>query len=571
MALLVALAASRAAAAFVPNMWGWGINLLRFVSPFTGWALWGIAALGLIPAVSRRLERVAERSVRGPSWTTYALWAAGAALVVALLPDQALFVGDALLRRDMLNAPGGDFQVLNPQALPLDGWLHDTLTRSLTAALNLGTADIGRTLGALEAAAMGALAVHLSRVLGLRGGASLGATTVFLWSGALALFTGYTKSFSELALVTAAVGVFGLDALRNGRGLLPMGIALALGLFLHRLALALVPAGIVAWLLWWSAADSGERRRSIPRVLALSIPLCALALAVPGLLQLIAGFDSVNFQWSEVGRAEGVLAAAFNATQLADVAGMILLMAPLAPVIALAPLVLARPGRRRECVFLGTLALPLVGFLPFFHPPIGLFRNWDACAPTGVALSLAAAWCAATALGDRPRMAGLGLAVALQAAAPGMLGLVHQHDVGRALARVEAYLREPPARSDIERASAWDFLGARYVDLGRINDSAEAFAHAAAITPSPRILREWAILESMRGDPGAARRILRTLLERKPDEVPAWMEAAMLAYQQGDTADARRAASEALRLSPELPSARRLLERLDAQDLAAPR
>ena len=74
----------------------------------------------------------------------------------------------------------------------------------------------------------------------------------------------------------------------------------------------------------------------------------------------------------------------------------------------------------------------------------------------------------------------------------------------RGLARVEACLREPSARTDIERASAWDFLGARYVDLGRIEDSAEAFARAAGISPSPRILREWGTLESMRGARSAA-------------------------------------------------------------------
>ena len=548
-------------------MWLWGIDPLRFTSPFMGWGMWGLSALALLPAVSRRLEPMATRisgSTRGAGWSMYVVWAAVAGLVVLLLPDRLLFVGDSLLRRDMLAAPPGGFRALNPQALLLDGWLHDALARRLVTGLGVGSEAVARALGVLEAMTMGALAVHLTRVLGLRGAAALAAAAVFLWSGALALFTGYAKSFSELALVTAAVGVFGLDAVRRGRAHLPLGIALAVGLFVHRLAIALVPAWAVVWLLWWLGTDPAARRLSVVHVLALAIPLGALGLAAPGLIRVIAGFDPVNFASSEGGRAGGMLAAALRPTRLADVANMILLMAPLAPLIALLPFVLQHPRRRREGVLLATLGLPLVGFLPFFHPPLGLFRNWDACAPTAVALSLAAAWCAAVLLSERPRGAWLGVAVALQAAAPGVHWLMHQHDVGRGLARVEAYLREPPPRTEIERASAWDFLGSRYVDLGRIDASADAFSAAAAITPSPRILREWATLETMRGDPDAARRVIRMLLARKPSEVRAWMELAQLAYQQGDTSEARHAANEALHLSPGLPPARGLLEHLDS-------
>ena len=58
---------------------------------------------------------------------------------------------------------------------------------------------------------------------------------------------------------------------------------------------------------------------------------------------------------------------------------------------------------------------------------------------------------------------------------------------------------------------------------------------------------------------------IRMLLERKPDEVRAWMELAELADQQGDTTEARRAASEALRLAPGLLPARELLEQLNSR------
>jgi tetratricopeptide (TPR) repeat protein len=546
-------------------MWGWGLNLLRFVPAIPGWTLWAVAALVLVPAVGRRAERWVLAVLPddlGRSRLIAFVGAAGAAILVASLPDQTFFVGDFLLRQTALQGRAGSFHALYPQALPLDALLHDTLPRALRASLGLDDATVGRALGAVEAAALALLALRLARVLELRASAGLAVASVLFWSGALALLTGYNKAFAEMALVTAAVGVFGLEAVRRGSGLLAMGVAFALGLLLHRLALALLPAAIVVWLIWRRrhGRDGGWRRRGA--LVAAANPLAALAALTPGLIRLVVGFDAVNFLSPEVRRAGGV-AAALSATRLADLANMLLLMAPLSPLIALAPLVRLTRGRGGEAWTLVALALPLVGFVPFFHPPIGLFRNWDACAPTGVALALAAAWTVGELMRAGPRPAGLGLAVALQALAPGASWLLHHHDAARGLARVEAFVRERPARTELERGSAWDVLGRRYLDLGRSDEALAAFEHAAEATPSPTILREWGTAAAIVGHPEAGRDIYRRLLERKPDDAMGWVEYGGLSFELGDTAEARRAAERALRLAPGLTPALRLLEAVE--------
>src|SRR6185436_18138679 len=115
---------------------------------------------------------------------------------------------------------------------------------------------------------------------------------------------------------------------------------------------------------------------------------------------------------------------------------------------------------------------------------------------------------------------------------------------------------------ETERATVWDFLGTRYLDLGRRDEAAEAFARAAELSPSPKILREWAMAEFLRERPERAAEIYRRLLERKPDDSQAWIEYAILSMQMGDGAEARRAAEQAARLRPEDPRPRSLLETL---------
>src|SRR5262245_18852787 len=91
--VLAGLAVARAVLAFVPSMWAWSLNLQRFMAPATGWALWAIAALALVPPIARRatpaLAWVGD-VVSRRSWIVPVAAAFAVALVLAL-PDRVWF------------------------------------------------------------------------------------------------------------------------------------------------------------------------------------------------------------------------------------------------------------------------------------------------------------------------------------------------------------------------------------------------------------------------------------------------------------------------------------------------
>lgn len=559
--VLALSAVARAVLAFEPGTAYWGLHLMRFAPPAPSWVLWAVGALALVPAFAWRTESVLPRSVRnaGPVGWMATLWAAAAAALAFALPDRTLFVGDAILRQNALNAPP-DFAALNPQALLADRWLHDDLPRLLVARTHWETLTATRLLGALEAAAMALLAVHAARVLGARGMRGWAVAALVLFTGAFGLFTGYSKSLSELSLAAAAVAVFGLQYLRTGRGLPGMGLACAAAIGLHRLGLGLLPAFVTVLVLRPPGVATMSPRERVGLAVGGLAPWVALALVFQALMQIVFKFDPQNFHGSGGSGLGGALTSALAPHRLLDSANMVLCVAPLAPLAVITPALLRSPAARREGAFLLALVLPWLLLLPFFQPPIGLVRNWDVFAPLGVNIAVVCAWGLSRVSTAGPFGRALGMAVAINAFVPAAVGLMHHADVNQGIARIEALLTESPSRGTLERASAWDFLGNRYVDLGRLDASAHAFSQAAELTPSPRILRQWAKLEEMRGQPLGAREVLRRLVQRKPDEIRAWMDLVRLSYTLGDTADARHTAEEAVRHVPEAEAPRKFLD-----------
>jgi Flp pilus assembly protein TadD len=103
----------------------------------------------------------------------------------------------------------------------------------------------------------------------------------------------------------------------------------------------------------------------------------------------------------------------------------------------------------------------------------------------------------------------------------------------------------------------------RAMDFGQTDRSAAAFARAAEIAPSPKILRAWAVAELTRGDLTTARRIYRRLTERAPDHPTAWGELATVSLRMGDSTAARGEARRALEVRPDDRQALRVLQLLE--------
>jgi hypothetical protein len=565
---LLAVSCLWAALALVPGMWGWGFNLLRFLPPVPGWAIWTASALLLAPAVARPVARGLERvgGARRLRLPLALAWVAGAAWLAWCLPDRVAFTGDFLLRQGAALDPLPP-RHLFPQALPLDVALHYHLLRLVIGAGIAGTDAAARGLGALEAAALAGLALAFARVLGLRGVAALAAASIVLFGGWLGLFTGYSKAFAELVVMVVAIAVLALRARPAGAGLTLLGLALALSFALHRSSLAFLPAGALA-LAMGARARGVSFARSPGVLVAVAAPLVVLVALLPRLLGTITGFDRVHHLASfEVMHGGGVWRAALAPLHLLDLVNLVALLSPAAlilPVLVLA----AGPGllRGRDALLLLALAVPQLLLMLLVHPSQGLFRDWDVFAPAGAALALLAALAVGRILSASPAYRWLGVSVSAAVAGPAALWLIHSADLDRGLDRVAAFATGPPLRSEAERGQTWEFLGTCANVHGRTELAGDAMERAAALTPSARVMMEWGMAEAARGEYAVARRAFEQAAARDSMQQRVWLSLVHACMRLDDLAGARHAAEQLVRLKPGDATAARLLAEIERRE-----
>jgi tetratricopeptide (TPR) repeat protein len=559
---LAALALLRLVFAWDPTMWAWGLSLLRFVEPIAGWALWLLSALALIPPLARAAlpwARRAGESLAAGGPGAYVL-AAIVALMLSLQPDRLHLVGDFLLRSGTAERALHPDK-LYPQALPLDVLLHYDLPRALADAARIPVDATARVLGALEGGALALLAVSIARTLEADGATTLAVTLVALAGGFLGLFTGYGKAVAELVLLSFGVAA---AAIRVTRGDRPAGwslaLCVALGLFLHRSALALLPAAAYAWWRGWRNAPEARRPAAL---LPIALALAVVGLMLPRVVATMLRWDPVHFAPPQVTQQGGMLRAALQPLHLIDLAQVLGLMSPLLP----AGLWLAVSGERGAAKELGWIVLlvtlPWWPLLPLLHPPQGTFRDWDDFAPAGATLSLWTAARLGLALRARPRWQWLGVAAALGAMAPAEQWLAHQLDLRRGLDRVQAYLAGPPARPAAELGLTWDWLGIRAAQLSRWDLAAQSLSRAAETTPSPRVLSEWGLAERERGNEGHAQELFRRVTVLTPDDPNAWYRLAASSWRLGDYDECLRATLQLQRLKPDDETVTHMLDDLE--------
>lgn len=572
----VLLVVARAALTFGHDMTLWGWNVQRFLAPGWAWAPWLVMALACVPKVARAaapaLARAGAALARHPALTTLA-WMAAAAAIVLAFPDRVRFVGDFLLRQGAIEENARPASVF-PQALPLDVLLHVGLPAWMMDHLGLGAAAAVRAIDAVEAALLAWVATAFARALALRGAAATAALVTLLFGGALTLLTGYGKSLTELALLTAALALFALRVVREGRGLMGLGVVLALAALLHRSALGFLPA--VALACGLSLTDPARRAawRRPQAAVAVLLPVAAFAWMLPRMLHTLAHGDApVHFASDEVVRQGGLFAAMLAGARGWDLLSLVLLLAPLA--LAAPLLVALRPrlgrARWRELAVLLALALPFVVLMLAIHPAQGMFRDWDDFAETGVALSLVAAWLVGETLRASPRHAWVAATAIAVTLLPTVQWMAMQSDVARGLDRVHALLAEPPARTPGERGKTWDYVGIRNYRLERWDAAAAAFEQAARTAPSPRVLSQWAMAEQQRGDYAAARRAYAEVVSRDSTNTFAWTQLAGVAMKLGDTTTMRRAAEGILRVNPADPDGLGILRVLATGQVPQPR
>ncbi len=542
-------------------MWLWGLNVLRFGHP----ASWAVALLpfvlvipGVGAAIGRALGSLGDRAAPAPA-TAAVICGLLAGATALLLPDRSLFVGDSLLRFGRLGmgqwVPG-----LFPQAMPLDVFFHFTLPTALARAGGLSPTDVDRWTSALKAGLLGAAAVTLISAFALRGIAAVAAVATAVFAGSLAIFCGYSKAFVEMTLLTGAFAGFGALAITKARGLLPATLAFTLALATHRAAALLIAPWLV--LIAMTARTHWGRGRAGRASLTIAIAggLAALALTVPRIVAIARAVDRQHVLPGGTSAA-GALRLALDPLRLIDIANLFLLLTPLVPLLVLVAVLdrtaLVRSGAHRWLLLLAVLH---VGAVAVVHPQQGFFRDWDIAVAAAAALSfyLAAVFGSTLSASRAPRPAGA--AIALVAVASTLPWMALNTSLPHTVARVGAFVREPPPKPAQTLGHSYRYLGLVLQDSGHPEQGARVMARAVELVPSESNYLLWATLEIRSGRLPEAQRIYRVMAERF-NGFPNWMALARCSAQLGDSAEVVRAAGRALELRAGDAEARALSER----------
>jgi hypothetical protein len=552
----LALLTLRGIAAMLPGRWLWGLDLARDLPPAASWTAAVAVLAACVPAASRGLAR--RWPTAGVAHTVIVLAGSLAlALFVFGHPDETLFTGDTALRH-------GEFTTVEhpeafaPQALRGDLFLHHTLPRWLAGVTPWSAEDVGRGQGALLAFLTALAGWRLARTLGVRGVAAAAVAALVASNAALALDNGYSKATVEVACLTSLL-IPGLVRLaESGRGLAAVGACVAAALLLHRSALALLPV----WLVGVGLALRSGRGREPQTWIGVALPLAALASTLPFLVRVITGFDRFHHLTAE-GTAPP-FSAAFHAPHLLDVANVLCLLAPVAPLL---PWLMSQPPRPqpRALALIAALALPPVLLVLLVPPQQGLPRDWDVFAFAGSALAAVAAWRVASIVAPAPRAAqGAALAPALAALIPALQWASLPADPVRFMARAESILEGPPLRGQEERAQGLATLGLTRYTRGDPRGGRRLLLRSMEISPHPRRLVDWGTVANLYGRPDEAIVYFLRSTEINPDLTSAWQGLAQSAAALADTAHLRAATVQLQRLEPDGAALRTARERLQA-------
>ena len=543
----------RSLAALLPGRWLWGLDLARDLGPLAAVAGLALPLALHVPALARAAAGLVPRSARAQQVFAVAL-AATLAVFMLTHPDLALFTGDASLRHGAFASVGRP-EKFAVQAMSGDLVLHHDLPRWVSQHTPWSADQAGRAEGALLAFLTALAGWQLAGALGAKAELAIAVGTIAACTGALALDNGYGKASVEVACLTgiAAVGV--VRAAREGTGLGTVGASVALGILLHRSALALLPAWLVSVVL---VVRAGEWKRPAAIAGALA-PLVVLGAVAPRLVQVLGSFDREHHLSGGVAHT---LALALAPAHLVDVVHTLCLLVPLVLLLPLLAFLAPRPPGR-ETLALTSLALPPLALLVVVQPQQGLPRDWDVFAFAGVALAAIVAWRVAAVLGAEPRARWLALPLAVSAACPTLQFAALQTDSARTWARAESILIGPPDRDASERARGLSTMGMMHYGRGDYVRALALLERSADAAPNPSTFVEMGMALTMMDRPQEALARYRRAVSLDPDLLIGWRGVAASASAVGDREAMLDAVHALERIEPDsavLPEMRAWLE-----------
>jgi len=572
--LLLAMAALAAAlpvaASFFPGARLWGFNHLAFVHPALRWGAVAILALAFIPPLARwawlSLLRVGARAgSERNAWLTPALVAAACVVVFHTFSSSTLLLGDGqLIVRSFEAAEEGHDQVVmrSPRAIVTEELIAPGTTLLYYAAANTATDRFKRTpldgMRALNCILGGVFVFLLLRVATARTMTPeqrVWLVLLALFTCSIELFFGYIENYTTPWLLLALYVVTAWRALLGrGPAWVPL-LPLAAAIYAHVQSVLFVPSFFFV-LMWRFGTHQRDTllRRWTPIYACVAVVGVLAGSLIPQLKRFYVPFGASN-------EAYGL----FAPHHLADVANEILMLLPILPVVlALAWVTRGTPEPRptkeptwftlrAEWLLAVTILIPCALYVLFFHPEIGMARDWDLFTMSTLALVpmvviLFGRYLRATGI-DSARAACFAVPALAVTMVTGVAWVAVNHSEPRTVSRFEHIL----AYDATHASYAWENLALLQHERGDLEAAIATMRTATDHSRNPRQYVRLAVYLEEAGRVDEAMKVLEDVLTRRPEYTKARFRVLLFLEKQGNWARLKDVARGGVEHNPDEP------------------
>ncbi|KPK67631.1 hypothetical protein AMJ87_13065 [candidate division WOR_3 bacterium SM23_60] len=347
-----------------------------------GWLLTGIVFLFVTHVSHQKLfsHRVFKESKRALIFFLLLV-----ALCYVLFRSKTVLLGDGYLRLHDLESS----RIFSATA-PLTTLLHNFLYQIISAFEHgHGSARLTYTIISIGAGIIAAaLYYHLAKEWFPR---RMWYAVILLFGlGLNVVFFGYVENYALFIAATWCYLWFGMRSLVEQHEPYAATFTCALCLSLHTAGLFLIPSLLVLW--WYTLIR--RKRVSMRKIAVNGMLLIAVPLSTVVLARLLAGPAQFSYILTEVPR-KSILPICqdtadytiLSCTHLSDVGNQLLLIAPVGIFLLVGLLATGvRIRLNRNTFFLLAACVGAVSFLLFMNPELGMRKDWDVFAWTGVPL-----------------------------------------------------------------------------------------------------------------------------------------------------------------------------------------
>jgi tetratricopeptide (TPR) repeat protein len=547
---LLGVLAAIAAASFLPDRRLWGINHLAYCpAPVRAGALI-VMAIGFAPAVSRALYALFVsvhgflRDHRRTATALVVVAAVGSIFVFRALQSSTLLLGDGeVIANNFTVSYRGD----STAVLATLGLINknEPISPGTTTLHYVSSVLQTRLFGAAPTEALrffscflGGIFVFLVLTVVFR--SSL-AAPLAVWvmvlglsSGAMLLFFGYVENYAPLFLLGSVYVVLGFRVIHGKARLWAPIAAFLLAVYAH-VSGVLLGASLVFLIVTRSVGG--------PRMLRVLTPV--LVVLTTASVYLAAHYTRLGEYFLPLLPSQSGYSV-LSPNHWIDIANELLLLVPALPLLFALGIVLWRGRRsieierppnelgdaptdhatpwltrRDEWHFAILLLIPVMIYLLFFNPAIGLARDWDLFTVTlfglvpMLLLAINRTYAEGWVTPHRIVVPALIMGVVMTAAWIGVNAVPE-----KSTERFEHILAYQESRRDY----AYEVLAKTYHDQGRLADAIRIQETASAISGNPRHYLTLAGYYRDYGDIDASVQVLQRIIERRPEYRPARRE-----------------------------------------------